>query len=273
MRLNEARSSPCWTFFNSVVAQNNQFGPFKEDGPDLLLEADLSRSLEDLYAFLHEVRTAGEALTTFATTSSIISSCRDHWHQSCASLQSSTAPSAASSVEEHNHRDLKSHLRAARSYCISLTLGLIMETIVRIYHPSHEHVLAGTSQKLTGELVLLAKQATLYKPLGGTFLDPFLNTAWGLGDWRSRAHLVSALETHQIEFDVKRATILSKRLSILLDTVRSRIAAQSPRHTSDSASPPGYPCLGHADLHSRLSSSESTGAVRHLRLGAWIGSS
>lgn len=267
MNLKATHTSPCWTFFNSIVAQNSQFGPSKEDGPDLLLEADLSRSLEDLYSFLHDFRTAEEALAGFAATSSIISSCRDHWHRSCASLQSSTAPSAALRAEEHSHHDLKSHLRTARSYCISLTMGLIMETIVRIHHPNQEHPLAGISQNFTEELVLLAKQATLYKPLGGTFFTPFLNTVWGLGDWKSRAHLVSALEMHQIDFDVKRATILSKRLSTLLGGIRSRISVQSSRCTSYSTSPQSYPSSGDADLHSPLSSSESIGAVSHRSFG------
>lgn len=228
-------------------------GPFKEDAPDLLLEADLSRSLESLYVFLHDVKSASDAMLGFAAISSTIKNCRDQWHRSCALIQSSTTNPATVSEEECNHETLRVHLRVARSYCIALTLGLIMNTIVQMYHPNHENALAETSRKSSEELVSLAKQASRYKPLGGTFLNPFLNTVWGLGDWKSRAELVAALELHQIDFDVERAMMVSKRLRTLLGSIRCRIASQSLRDESSIRSP-----------HSQLSSSDSSGGDHQM---------
>lgn len=189
----------------------------------------------------------------FAAISSTIKACRDRWHRSCASLENSTTTPATLSAEECSYEILRVHLRVARSYSIALTLGLIMNTIVQIYHPNHENALAETSRKSSEELVLLAKQASRYKPLGGTFLNPFLNTVWGLGDWKSRAQLVAALDMHQIDFDVERAMMVSRRLQTLLGAIRCRIAAQSLRSTPSMDSP-----------YSHLSSSDASGSGHQM---------
>lgn len=221
-----------------------------------MLEANLSRSLGNLSTFLHHVRPAAEALVTFAKIYSIVRDGRSHWQRSCKSLGWLSTSSDESGNEDTNQEALRTHLRIVRSYSVSLTLGLIMNTIVRMYFPDQEDQLAQTSWKLSGELVSLAKQATRFKPLGATFMAPFLNTVWAVGDRDSRTQMVSALSLHQVDFEVERATILSKKLNNSLDTLRGHIRAQS---SSQSIPSPQQRCpsSGDAQLHQKLRSADS----------------
>lgn len=57
-------------------------------------------------------------------------------------------------------------------------------------------------------------------------MAPFLNTVWAVGDRKARTQMEPALKLHKVDFDVERATILSKKLNGLLDSLRGRIAAQ-----------------------------------------------
>lgn len=188
----------------------------------------------------------------FAGISSVIRDCRRHWRQSCISLTSSATTPDMLTDGAHSQETLRAHLRIVRSYGVSLTLGLIMNTIVRMYYPDQDHALAQTSQKSSEELISLAKQATQFKPLGATFMAPFLNTVWAVGDLDSRTQMVPALRRHEIDFEVERATILSGRLKGLLDDMRGRILAQSSQNTSSCATP--LPSLPH----------EATEIDRHL---------
>lgn len=221
-----------------------------------MLEANLSRSLGNLSAFLHHVRPATEALLTFARIYSIIREGRSCWEQSCKSLGRLSKSSGAFADENANQQALRTHLRIVRSYSVSLTLGLIMNTIVRMYFPDQEDQLAQTSWKLSGELVSLAKQATRSKPLGTTFLAPFLNTVWAVGDRDSRTQMVSALSLHQVDFEVERATILSKKLNSSLDTLRGHIRAQSSSTQSFPSPSRRYPSSGDVQLHQNLLSAD-----------------
>lgn len=152
-----------------------------------------------------------------------------------------------SATEDADQEALKKHLRILRSYSISLTLALIMSSIVRMYFPDQDDQLAQTSWKLSGELVSLAKLATRFKPLGVTFLAPFLNTVWAVGDRNSRTQMIPAQRLHQADFEVERATILSKKLNHSLDTLRDRISAQMSPTKSPTSPPQEAPSYGVAN--------------------------
>jgi hypothetical protein len=137
----------------------------------------------------------------------------------------------------HSQETLRAHLQTVRDYGASLTIGLVMNTIVRIYFPDQERALVQTSQNLANELITLAKQATHFKPLGAAFMSPFLHTLWAIRDRDSQTALSSALRLHQIDFNPKHATILSIRLTSLLENLRSQIRARWSHTTSSSTTP------------------------------------
>lgn len=121
---------------------------------------------------------------------------------------------------------MKPHMRNMRSYGIALLMGLVLNTILRMYFPAQDSELSRASWNFSGELLELAKLATRFKPLGATFMAPFLNTVWAVGDRKARTQMQPALKLHKVDFDVERATILSKKLNGLLDSLREQIAAQ-----------------------------------------------
>ena len=233
--LETSPSSPCWNFFDSFTAPGIR--PVRKERPDLTLYADLSRSLERVTMFLHEMRPASETLSCFAGISSIIRDCRAHWRRSCDSFAPSATTPNMITADLHSQEDLRSHLQTVRDYGASITIGLVMNAIVRMYFPDQERALAQTSWNFTNELITLAKQATQFKPLGAAFMSPFLHTLWAIGDRDSQIALTSALQQHQIDFNPKHATILSVRLNSLLKNMRSQILAQSSRTTSSSTTP------------------------------------
>jgi len=246
-----SHDSPCWKFFHAFNTQS--MGPARKEQPDLALFSDLARSLEGLSIFLHEIRPASEALICFAEVSSLIRECQSHWRQSCNSFASSTTGPRVIPEGAYSQETSRALLRSVRIYGASLTLGLLMITIVRMYMPDQEHALAQTSCVFTDELITLAKQATQFKPLGAAFMLPFLHTVWAIGDHDSRTALTSAFQLHGIDFDGKHATYLSIRLDDILQDLRSRILAQSPHTISSSTTPlPELPYEStelHQDVH------------------------
>ena len=113
-----------------------------------------------------------------------------------------------------------------------------MNMIVRMYLPSQEHALSETSCNFTAELIALAKQPSHFKPLGSAFMSPFLHTIWAAGNHDTRMALTSTLHLYQIDFDPRNAKFLSERINTLFHNMRSRLAAQSLRNISSSATPP-----------------------------------
>jgi hypothetical protein len=202
-------------------------GPLRQDSPFTVLEADLSLSVEHLTQLLHHVGPAEEALTRFAKISSIIRDCRYFWLQRCTAIERLSTGSDGFAKEVPASEALKSHLRIVRCYGISLTMGLVMNIIVRMYFPGQDDALAQASLSFSRELVSLAKQAKWFKPLGAAFMAPFRNTVWAVGDRHMRAQMAPALSLEQRDFQVERATILSKKLNGLLDDLQDRILAQS----------------------------------------------
>ena len=221
-RLEASQSSPFWQFFNACKTQS--MGPIQKERSDLALYADLARSLEGLSLFTHELRPASETLIQFAALSSIIRQYRANYHQSCNLLSlSPTNPSPVPLGTHHTPEILRTHLRSIRDYCASLTLGLIMSMIVRMYFPSREAALSQTSRDFTAELITLAKQATHFKPLGSAFMAPFMHTIWAAGDHDSRMALTSTLHLHGIDFDPRNARFLAERMNTLFRNMRGRI--------------------------------------------------
>ena len=216
---------------------------------DLALCADLSRSLEGLSIFLHEIRPASEALAHFAGVTSIIRQYRMLWQQSCKSLAITAANPGSIATGNHSQEDLRAHLRSVRDYGASLTLGLVMNAIVQMYFPPQEHIPCPNSQEFTSELITLAKQVTHFKPFGAAFMSPFLHTIWAVGDRNSRATLASAVHLHGIDFDPKHATILSLRLNARLNTMRSQVSAA--QYLSTSSSSPDPPSESKEELQQR----------------------
>jgi hypothetical protein len=226
IKLQASPSSICWRFFNSHIIQS--VGPLRKNSPVTILESDLSLSVETLTQFLHHVKPAAEASTHFAKISSVIGDCRSQWRQSCKAIEHPHIGSDGLAKEISSSSDaLKAHLRIVRCYGISLTQGLVMNTIVRMYLPEKDDSLAHTSLKFSQELVSLAKQVTRVKPLGATFMAAFLNTVWAVGDRHSRTQMTPVLSMSEVDFKVERAIIMSKKLNGLLDTLQDRILAQS----------------------------------------------
>jgi hypothetical protein len=268
-KLQASHNSLYWQFFNSYITQD--VGPARNDSPVTILEADLSVSVESLTQLLHHVRPAEEASSRFATISSIIGDCRSHWRQSCKAIESPSTGSDGFAKEAPTSEALRFHLRTVRCYGISLTMGLVMNTIVRMYFPNQDNALVQTSLSFSRELVSLAKQATRFKPLGATFMAPFLNTVWAVGDRHSRTQMTPVLRMNQIDFQVERAMILSKKLNGLLDSLQTRILAKSPAAPSSSYPPQLAPA--HCDTLLRKKQRPADQALEYHIPGAWFGCS
>lgn len=223
-------------------------GPIQKERSDLALYADLARSLEGLSLFTHELRPASESLVQFADLSSVIRQYRTNWLQSCASLAITSANPDVDVVSTGNHNQdtLRTYLRSVRDYCASLALGLVMSIIVRMYHPSQEHLLSQISRNFTAEMITLAKQASRFKPLGAAFMSPFMHTIWAAGDHDTRMALTSTLHLHQIDFDPRNAKFLAARMNTLFSNMQARIiAAQKSARSISSCSATassGLPC-------------------------------
>lgn len=238
-RIEASPSSPFWKFFNASKTQA-MGGPIQKERSDLALYADLARSLEGLSLFTHELRPASESMVQFADLSSVIRQYRANWRQSCASLAITGTNPDKDVVTTGNYSQdaLRTYLRSVRDYCASLALGLVLSIIVRMYHPSQEHLLSQISRNFTAEMITLAKQATRFKPLGAAFMSPFMHTIWAAGDHDTRMALTSTLHLHQIDFDVRNAKFLSERMNTLFQNMRARIHAQASSRSIDSAATP-----------------------------------
>ena len=233
-----SQSSPFWEFFNASKAKMQGMGPIQKERSDLALYIDLSRSLDGLAGFAHEARPVSDALMHFAGISFIIRQYRAIWQQSCRSLAISAASADIITEGNHSPETLRAHLRSIRDYGASLTIGLVMTIIVRMYLPSQEDAYCQICRNFTSELITLAKQATQFKPLGSAFMAPFLHTVWAAGDHDSRMALTSTLHLHQIDFDPRNARHLSDRINNLFNNMRSRITLQPSRTMSSAATPP-----------------------------------
>lgn len=134
-------------------------------------------------------------------------------------------PSAA---EDNGWGHMRTHLRNTRSYGIAIAMALIQSIILRMYVPDNDGEVARSSWDLFAQLVWLGKHAAQFKPLGDTFMAPFLNTVYAVGEFRSKLRIEPPLDFQGLELDLERAAVVSKKLDDLLEPLRERIAAQYP---------------------------------------------
>lgn len=73
------------------------------------------------------------------------------------------------------------------------------------------------------ELVALARETARFRPLGATFMGPYLNTAWALGDGEARGRLEGELERAGVEFEAERARVLAGKLGRSMAGLKARV--------------------------------------------------
>jgi hypothetical protein len=232
--------SPCWKSFNLHIAQS--VGPLQKDDPGLGLEGIISNTFKHLSKTLHTVRPMSEAKETFDSMCSMVRACRERWHETADLSPTSTRPSAGafssplffdpSVAEDNRWGHMRTHLRNTRSYSIAIALTLIQSIILRMYVPDTDGEVARSSWNLFAELVWLGKHAAQFKPLGNTFMAPFFETIYAVGEFRSKLRMEPALNFEGVDFDLERAADVSRKLDNLLEPLCQRITEQYPEAAS-----------------------------------------
>jgi hypothetical protein len=210
-RLSATESSRCWTFFDKYIAQG--IGPRGRGEPAFAVEQGLLRLPSSLSHFTHNVRPVSELWAYYSTVTSIIHDQASRFagiHDVAAARFSNLGVSVC---DKDISDEMRSYLRLMRSYGLSVTLGLVINTILRVYYPEKDFLLALASEKLISQLFLMATQAVPLQPLGAGFMVPFLNVAWSVIYRASPAKLGDAIKMRHIDPVIDRRIVFSDKLN------------------------------------------------------------
>jgi hypothetical protein len=223
-RLSATESSRCWTFFYKYIARS--VGPCGLVESDFALEKGLSRLLSSLSQFTHNVRPASELWAYYTTVTFMVHDqaylfvgIHGTFAAHCSNLETSICDKDVSNK-------IRSFLRLMRSYCLSITLALVMNTILRVYHQEKDSLLAQDSEKFISGLISMATQAVPLQPLGTGFMVPFLNTAWSVIYRASPGKMEDTINMHDINPVIDRRIVFSCKLNKSLDALQTLVNEQ-----------------------------------------------
>lgn len=232
-KLEAAESSRCWPFYHTFVDQGVGNRPYAN--LDVFLASELITLVSGLSPLLHTARPPSEALSYYTTLSRVAR----HQRTQLAEVRETLAIESPNTDLTSRGDEVRLFLKLLRSYGISLTLGLVVNMILRIYYPNKQDDLVQSSWQFCTEIVSLATEAAQFKPLGAPFMGPFLNTAWAVGDQQSRKALLELLASSGVEFEVERASFLSKKLERAFDVLRSQVVDRGPAGIDELTVPDG----------------------------------
>lgn len=224
-KLESVKSSRCWSFYDDHVVRSSKLRPGAK--PDDTLAYKPSSLLSEMLSLVNTAGPSSEALSYYSTLSSAV-----HFHKvgltlGREALSYDPLGSSLANDSENSSEETRSYLRLLRNYGLSLALTLVMEAILEIYFPDESGDPSQVSSQFVCELVSLAREARRFRPLGATFIAAFLNVAWAVGNQASRRELQIELSLNEVDFEVERAVVFSRKLNHSLDVLRSRTANEA----------------------------------------------
>lgn len=224
-KLQADESSQLWSIYNERAARPRK--DHSRVNSDLTSAWKPSNLLSGMLSLVRGAGTSSEALSYY---DSLLSALRFYRVRLSAAQETLFCDSQRTNTTngcQDSPGGTRSYLRLLRHYGLSLASALVTNVILGMHFPSGSENLSQMSCSFVCELVFLAKEARNFRPLGANYTAPFLNTAWAVSDRTSRKQLQTTLDSHQIDFEVERAMVFSKKLNHSLDSLRSRITSRA----------------------------------------------
>ena len=124
------------------------------------------------------------------------------------------------------------HMRWQTGYGILLLVAIMLNKILRFYRStSNGSSLREESSEFVDSIIVLAEQASQYRPLGASASSVFLLAAYAaldIGDEEKATRIQALLEEYQSDFSRTRNVTLDERLRLRLQTLQPHFSSTSP---------------------------------------------